>query len=120
MDHNCDACDSKIEDIPEFIRQNLIVVTSIWTDSCKEIKELKDNDYNKHLILIITDLEEEILENREKFSKNQFAKNYFTTQITQYLEGTKKSAGEPSAKSLWAKPISTQLKFILEALNILF
>ncbi len=24
MDHNCDACDSKIEDIPEFIRQNLI------------------------------------------------------------------------------------------------
>jgi hypothetical protein len=117
MDHNCDACDSKIEDIPEFIRQNLIVVTSIWTDSCKAIKELKDNDYNKHLILIITDLEEEILENREKFSKNQFAKNYFTTQIKQYLEGTKKSAGEPSAKSLWAKPISTQLKFILEALN---
>ncbi len=117
MDHNCDACDSKIEDIPEFIRQNLIVVTHIWTDSCKAIKELKDNDYNKHLILIITDLEEEILENREKFSKNQFAKNYFTTQIKQYLEGTKKSAGEPSAKSLWAKPISTQLKFILEALN---
>lgn len=117
MDHNCDACDSKIEDIPEFIRQNLIVVTDIWTDSCKAIKELKDNDYNKHLILIITDLEEEILENREKFSKNQFAKNYFTTQIKQYLEGTKKSAGEPSAKSLWAKPISTQLKFILEALN---
>ena len=62
MDHNCDACDSKIEDIPEFIRQNLIVVTyNIWTDSCKAIKELKDNDYNKHLILIITDLEEEIL-----------------------------------------------------------
>lgn len=117
MDHNCDACDSKIEDIPEFIRQNLIVVTLIWTDSCKAIKELKDNDYNKHLILIITDLEEEILENREIFSKNQFAKNYFTTQIKQYLEGTKKSAGEPSAKSLWAKPISTQLKFILEALN---
>lgn len=117
MDHNCDACDSKIEDIPEFIRQNLIDVKSIWTDSCKAIKELKDNDYNKHLILIITDLEEEILENREKFSKNQFAKNYFTTQIKQYLEGTKKSAGEPSAKSLWAKPISTQLKFILEALN---
>jgi hypothetical protein len=117
MDHNCDACDSKIEDIPEFIRQNLIVVKSIWRDSCEAIKELKDNDYNKHLILIITDLEEEILENREKFSKNQFAKNYFTTQIKQYLEGTKKSAGEPSAKSLWAKPISTQLKFILEALN---
>ncbi len=117
MDHNCDACDSKIEDIPEFIRQNLIVVTLIWTDSCKAIKELKDNDYNKHLILIITDLEEEILENREIFSKNQFAKNYFTTQIKQYLEGTKKSAGAPSAKSLWAKPISTQLKFILEALN---
>ncbi|MFN7906738.1 MAG: hypothetical protein ACK5N6_01470 [Microcystis sp.] len=117
MDHNCDACDSKIEDIPEFIRQNLIVVTRKWTDICKAIKELKDNDYNKHLILIITDLEEEILENREKFSKNQFARNYFTTQIKQYLEGTKKSAGEPSAKSLWAKPISTQLKFILEALN---
>ncbi|MFN7569128.1 MAG: hypothetical protein ACK5QJ_19505 [Microcystis sp.] len=118
MDHNCDACDSKIEDIPEFIRQNLIVVTyNIWTDSCKAIKELKDNDYNKHLILIITDLEEEILENREKFSKNQFARNYFTTQIKQYLEDPKKSAGEPSAKSLWAKPISTQLKFILEALN---
>ncbi len=117
MDHNCDACDSKIEDIPEFIRQNLIVVKSIWRYSCEAIKELKDNDYNKHLILIITDLEEEILENREKFSKNQFAKNYFTTQIKQYLEGTKKSAGEPSAKSLWAKPISTQLKFILEALN---
>ncbi len=117
MDHNCDACDSKIEDIPEFIRQNLIVVKSIWRDSCEAIKELKDNDYNKHLILIITDLEEEILENREKFSKNQFARNYFTTQIKQYLEGTKKSAGEPSAKSLWAKPISTQLKFILEALN---
>ncbi|ROI05322.1 hypothetical protein ED562_09440 [Microcystis aeruginosa FACHB-524] len=117
MDHNCDACDSKIEDIPEFIRQNLIVVKSIWTDSCKAIKELKDNDYNKHLILIITDLEEEILENREKFSKNQFARNYFTTQIKQYLEDPKKSAGEPSAKSLWAKPISTQLKFILEALN---
>jgi hypothetical protein len=117
MDHNCDACDSKIEDIPEFIRQNLIVVTRKWTDSCEAIKELKDNDYNKHLILIITDLEEEILENREKFSKNQFARNYFTTQIKQYLEGTKKSAGEPSAKSLWAKPISTQLKFILEALN---
>ena len=117
MDHNCDACDSKIEDIPDFIRQNLIVVKSIWRYSCEAIKELKDNDYNKHLILIITDLEEEILENREKFSKNQFAKNYFTTQIKQYLEGTKKSAGEPSAKSLWAKPISTQLKFILEALN---
>lgn len=117
MDHNCDACDSKIEDIPEFIRQNLIDVKSIWTDSCEAIKELKDNDYNKHLILIITDLEEEILENREKFSKNQFARNYFTTQIKQYLEGTKKSAGQPSAKSLWAKPISTQLKFILEALN---
>ncbi|WP_419548109.1 hypothetical protein [Microcystis sp.] len=117
MDHNCDACDSKIEDIPEFIRQNLIDVTDIWTDSCKAIKELKDNDYNKHLILIITDLEEEILENREKFSKNQFARNYFTTQIKQYLEDPKKSAGEPSAKSLWAKPISTQLKFILEALN---
>jgi len=117
MDHNCDACDSKIEDIPEFIRQNLIVVKSIWRYSCEAIKELKDNDYNKHLILIITDLEEEILENREIFSKNQFAKNYFTTQIKQYLEGTKKSAGEPSAKSLWAKPISTQLKFILEALN---
>jgi len=117
MDHNCDACNSKIEDIPEFIRQNLIGVKSIWRDSCEAIKELKDNDYNKHLILIITDLEEEILENREKFSKNQFAKNYFTTQIKQYLEGEKKSAGEPSAKSLWAKPISTQLKFILEALN---
>jgi hypothetical protein len=117
MDHNCDACDSKIEDIPEFIRQNLIVVKSIWRYSCEAIKELKDNDYNKHLILIITDLEEEILENREIFSKNQSAKNYFTTQIKQYLEGTKKSAGEPSAKSLWAKPISTQLKFILEALN---
>ncbi|MCA2633370.1 MAG: hypothetical protein IM507_13555 [Microcystis sp. M20BS1] len=117
MDHNCDACDSKIEDIPEFIRQNLIVVKSIWRYSCEAIKELKDNDYNKHLILIITDLEEEILENREIFSKNQSAKNYFTTEIKQYLEGTKKSAGEPSAKSLWAKPISTQLKFILEALN---
>ncbi|MDB9424121.1 hypothetical protein PN437_04170 [Microcystis aeruginosa CS-564/01] len=116
MDHNCDACDSKIEDIPEFICKNLIDVKSIWRDSCEAIKELKDNDYNKHLILIITDLEEEILENREKFSKNQFAKNYFTTQIQQYLEG-KKSAGEPSTKSLWAKPISTQLKFILEALN---
>lgn len=117
MDHNCDARDSKIEDIPEFIRQNLIDVKSIWRDSCEAIKELKDNDYNKHLILILTDLEEEILENREKFSKNQFAKNYFTTQIKQYLEETKKSAGEPSAKSLWAKPISTQLKFTLEALN---
>jgi hypothetical protein len=110
--------DYKITEVPEHIFNNLNAWKSIWTERCNLIDKFEPGTYSRHILLILTDLSEEIESNKENFSENKYGKNFFKTHIQKYINSLNQEFNHnKSIQEKWASGISQELFFICDILS---
>lgn len=110
--------DWNLSDAPEYVIKNIEILKQIWDKRFNAIENNVKGDYSRHLLLILNDLREEIDNNKDRFSKNAYAKRFFKIQIATYCTFKKDQLDElDKIKRSWTQEANQELCFIAEALS---
>jgi hypothetical protein len=110
-----------MEQAGEEVEQRLELWERQWQERCRLLKDIEEGTYSKHILCVLPDLIEEIEHNDRWFSKNEYAKKFFHSIISQYcierLGKTTKSNALTSPGQ-FASEFQSELSFVLEALQV--
>ncbi|MEA5549660.1 hypothetical protein VB713_01465 [Anabaena cylindrica UHCC 0172] len=110
--------DYTLSEAPEYVIKNIEILKQIWEERCDAIEKNVKGDYSRHLLLILNDLREEIDNNKDRFSKNAYAKKFFKIQIATYCTFKTEQIEElDKIKREWTKEVNQELFFIVESLS---
>ncbi|OBQ34933.1 MAG: hypothetical protein AN485_14790 [Anabaena sp. MDT14b] len=110
--------DYTLSNAPEYVIKNIEILKQIWKERCDAIENNIKGDYSRHLLFILNDLCEEIIENKDRFSKKRYGRKFFKIQIATYCTFKKEQIDElDKIKRLWTQEVNQELCFITEALS---
>lgn len=109
--------DFTLSNAPEYVITNIRTVIRLWAQRFNLINKFEIGTYSRHLLLIISDLYEEIQNNQKFFSSNQYGKKFFEIHISSYCGSKNKSSKLDNLKQKWTREVNQELSFIKEALS---
>jgi hypothetical protein len=110
--------DWNLSDAPEYVIKNIELLKQIWKERCDAIENNIKGDYSRHLLFILNDLREEIDNNKNRISKNPYAKKFFKMQLAIYCTFKKEQIEElDKIKRQWTQEVNQELYFLAEALS---
>lgn len=81
------------------------------------MKKNQKASYSRHLLFILYDLREEIINNKNRFSQNAYARKFFKIQFSGYCSFKKEQIDElDKIRKSWTLEVNQELYFITEAL----
>ncbi|MDF5711569.1 MAG: hypothetical protein PUP90_28800 [Nostoc sp. S4] len=103
---------------PEYVIDNIEKLKKIWFERCELIENNQKGFYSRHLLLILHDLREEILNNKNRFSQNAYGRKFFKIQFSGYCGFKKEQIDElDKIRKSWTVEVNQELYFITEALS---